>query len=181
MGIYVCVCGVCISVCVCVCACACACVYVCVCVSSHNPLLPIWNMRASINHTHNYTHTHKKTHMQTYKQRLVHVHANKNTFVCILTKKIYSGIQFEMRATDTQTHTWTHTKTHRHTDTCTRKDTLDPVSCSSLSAQMPLIIGLFCGKWLIKTRHPENLCTRHTDTCTPHVPILEHFSKMQEH
>ena len=34
------------------------------------------------------------------------------------------------------------------------------VSCTSLSAKEPLILGLFCGKWPIKIRHPVTL--RHT-------------------
>jgi len=34
---------------------------------------------------------------------------------------------------------------------------IDALSCRSLSAKEPLIIGLFCGKWPIKVRHPMGL------------------------
>jgi len=40
-------------------------------------------------------------------------------------------------------------------------------SCRSLSAKEPLIIGLFCGKWPVKIRHPTHL--RHP---VPHVILL---------
>ena len=45
-------------------------------------------------------------------------------------------------------HTWRVTETRRH---LTRL-------CRSLSAKEPLIIGLFWGKWPVKTRHPTRLC-----------------------
>jgi len=38
------------------------------------------------------------------------------------------------------------------------EDAEDALSCRSLSAKEPLIIGLFCGKWPIKIRHPITLC-----------------------
>ena len=34
------------------------------------------------------------------------------------------------------------------------EDTWDALSCRSLSAKEPLIIGLFCGKWPVKRSHP---------------------------
>jgi len=37
------------------------------------------------------------------------------------------------------------------------KNTLNALSCKSLSAKEPLIIGLFCGKRLTKIRHPMRL------------------------
>jgi len=33
----------------------------------------------------------------------------------------------------------------------------DALSCRSFFAKAPLIIGLFCGKWLVKIRHPMGL------------------------
>jgi len=37
------------------------------------------------------------------------------------------------------------------------KDSLDALSCRSFSAKERLIIGLFCGKWPKKIRHPMTL------------------------
>jgi len=37
------------------------------------------------------------------------------------------------------------------------EDPQDALSCRSFSAKEPLIIGLFCGKWPIKIRHPMDL------------------------
>jgi len=37
------------------------------------------------------------------------------------------------------------------------EDLQDPLSCRSSVAKEPLIIGLFCGKWPIKIRHPKRL------------------------
>jgi len=38
------------------------------------------------------------------------------------------------------------------------EDPQDALSCRSLSLKEPLIIGLYCGKWPIKIRHPMGLC-----------------------
>jgi len=37
------------------------------------------------------------------------------------------------------------------------EDTYDALSCRSFFAKEPLIIGLFCGKWPVKIRHPMGL------------------------
>ena len=37
------------------------------------------------------------------------------------------------------------------------EDSQDALSCRSFSAKEPPIIGLFCGKWPMKTRHPMTL------------------------
>ena len=37
------------------------------------------------------------------------------------------------------------------------EDPQDAFSCRSFFAQEPLIIGLFCGKWRVKIRHPMTL------------------------
>jgi len=42
-------------------------------------------------------------------------------------------------------------------DVVSDEDVYDVLSCRSLSAKEPLIIGLFCGKRRIKIRHPMGL------------------------
>ena len=37
------------------------------------------------------------------------------------------------------------------------EDALDALRCRLFSAKEPLIIGLFCGKWPVKIRHPTSL------------------------
>jgi len=37
------------------------------------------------------------------------------------------------------------------------EDLYDSLSCKSFSAEEPLIVGLFCGKWPITIRHPVGL------------------------
>ena len=39
------------------------------------------------------------------------------------------------------------------------EDPYDALSCRSLSAKAPVIIGFFCGKWPVKIRHPMGLGT----------------------
>ena len=38
------------------------------------------------------------------------------------------------------------------------EDTLDALNCRSFFSKEPLILGLFCGKWPRKIRHPMGLC-----------------------
>jgi len=49
---------------------------------------------------------------------------------------------------------------HKRHDSCIQggKDAEDAISCRSLSAKEPLIMGLFCGKRPIKIRQPMGLC-----------------------
>ena len=38
------------------------------------------------------------------------------------------------------------------------EDSWDALSCGSFLAKEPLIVGLFCGKWPMKIKHPVTLC-----------------------
>jgi len=75
-----------------------------------------------------------------------------------------------VRSRSCYTHTHTHTRTptqNIHTHTCVHvichcvfwvaKTHRMPLSCKSFFTQEPLIIGLFCGKQPIQTRHPMSL------------------------
>ena len=56
-------------------------------------------------------------------------------------------------------HTWGHATGHHaiHHSVQDGEDPYDAWSCRSFSAKEPLIIGLFCGKWPVKIRHPMGL------------------------
>jgi len=50
------------------------------------------------------------------------------------------------------------------------KDAYDALGCRSLSANQPLITGLFCGKRYIKIRHPMRGC----HPVSPHTTMNAH-------
>jgi len=52
-------------------------------------------------------------------------------------------------------------------------DPLDALNCRSFFAQEPIIIGLFCGKWPVKMRHPMDL--RHSVPTVGYNPLGKLF------
>jgi len=82
-----------------------------------------------------------------------------------------------IKGTHTHTHTHTHISTRAHTHTHMHARThahlvrqrvnlcfyickyiwKNALNYISFSAKDPLIVGLFCGKWPVKTRHPKHL------------------------
>jgi len=85
-----------------------------------------------------------------------------NYWLCVVTQMNDSyTYEFVMSHMNSSCHTWMSPSQDTHAQRLDSlkggDDALDAVSCRSLSAKGLLIVGLFCGKWLVKTRHPLHL------------------------
>jgi len=67
---------------------------------------------------------------------------------------------------------------NRHYSVQLGEDAYDALDCRSLSTKEPLNIGLFCGKWPTKIRHPTGLC--HPVICVHVYDSYIHLTHLYE-